>query len=325
MIAHLFAQSSFKDRFTENSKNAVDVIIPIIHTNELWEANLHSIYREIPVNRLLISDGGCIDDSLEVLKKFPRVEVFDHKKFVSLGYCLRKLMEEVQTPRFIYLHSDVYLTEGWFEQMWESGTKYDWCESKHINTFLLDIPAEYANYNRALSGGQIGRMEAFKKVLPEIGDDYLYRNEDIIFSELIKKHGGSYGRSEALLYHEIMNKRSQWRRTITKLDISVDRSREEEIREFEMQARGLIKYLPPNEQSKASTLISIQKLIELNVLDIAEFKAWVKTTPYGDEWMKVIKFNRAHYVKGELRTLARLVRDTFKQVLRIVKILTRTL
>jgi hypothetical protein len=37
----------------------VTVIIPIVHTNELWEENLKSIYREIPTAQLLIGDGGA--------------------------------------------------------------------------------------------------------------------------------------------------------------------------------------------------------------------------------------------------------------------------
>ena len=42
------------DRFARDPSDAVDVIIPIIHTNELWDTNLRSIYREVPVKRLLL-------------------------------------------------------------------------------------------------------------------------------------------------------------------------------------------------------------------------------------------------------------------------------
>lgn len=320
MISSLFEKVPFEDRYLKNPANAVDVIIPIIHTNELWDSNLKSIFREIPVKRLLISDGGCIDDSMEVLKNYPRVEIYDHKKFVSLGYCLRKLMEAVETEHFIYLHSDVYLPKGWFDTMWESGKKLDWCESKQINAYLLDIPADYSRYYRALSGGQIGKKSSFASVLPMIDDDYLYRNEDIIFSELIKQTGGSYGRSEALLYHEIMNKRSQWRRTIMKIDLSVDRSREEEIREYDMQARGLIKYLPPNGQSKPGTLLSIQRLIELNHLDMDEFKAWVKTTPYGDQWIKVLE-SKTYTLKVETHMLLIRMSETYRQLKKMIRLI----
>lgn len=320
MISKLFADEAFTDRFVANPENAVDVIIPIIHTNELWESNLKSIYRHIPVKRLLISDGGCIDDSITILSRFPRVEIFDHKKFVSLGYCLRKLMEEVETSHFIYLHSDVYIPEGWFETMWKSGQEYDWCESKHINTFLLNITPDYSNYNRALSGGQIGRKASFKGLLPLIDDDYLYRNEDIIFSELIKQFGGKYGRSEAQLFHEIMNKKSQWTRTVKSMEMTVDKSPAEEVREFDMQARGLIKYLPPGDQTKASVMASIHRLIELDKIDMNEFRQWVLTTRYGKEWIKIIG-SRRNRINAEIRILAKKVIAVFKQLIKLVKVI----
>jgi len=80
-----FSDQAFIDRFQNDNSNAVDVIIPVYHTNELWRANLISIYREVPVRRLLISDGGVIDNSLDVIKEFPRVEVFNHRNYKSLG------------------------------------------------------------------------------------------------------------------------------------------------------------------------------------------------------------------------------------------------
>src|SRR6185503_15769259 len=66
-----FSEQPFVDRFASRPEHAVDVIIPIIHTNELWRVNLLSLYREIPIARLLIGDGGCIDDSLDVARQFP--------------------------------------------------------------------------------------------------------------------------------------------------------------------------------------------------------------------------------------------------------------
>ena len=38
----------------ENEKDKVDVIVPIIHVNRFFKKNLLSIYREIPINNLLI-------------------------------------------------------------------------------------------------------------------------------------------------------------------------------------------------------------------------------------------------------------------------------
>lgn len=67
-----YTEQPFVDRYLEHPERGIDVIIPVIHTNELWEANLFSFYREIPIHTLLIGDGGCIDDSIAIAQRFPQ-------------------------------------------------------------------------------------------------------------------------------------------------------------------------------------------------------------------------------------------------------------
>jgi len=84
IFSKYYASEDFVDRFgSKKEEEAVDVIVPLLNTNELWERNLYSFYREIPINRSLIGDGGCTDDSIEIVKKFPRVIVIDQSKYKS--------------------------------------------------------------------------------------------------------------------------------------------------------------------------------------------------------------------------------------------------
>ena len=106
----------FIDRKELSNENAIDVIIPLINTNTLFEKNLHSFYREIPINRLIIGNGGCTDNSIEIVKKFPRVKVIDQFKYRSQGFCIAELISHVNSEWFIYLHADVYLPEKWYEK-----------------------------------------------------------------------------------------------------------------------------------------------------------------------------------------------------------------
>src|SRR6185295_14464033 len=154
-----FSEQSFVDRLASSPDDAVDVIIPIIHTNELWRANLLSLYREIPIARLLIGDGGCIDNSIDVVRQFPRVEVHDHRKFVSLGFSLRKLIEAVRTEWFIYVHSDVYLPRGWFDTMRKHQASYDWFGCPQQMTVLVEY--RHVDHARPYAGSQMGRKAAF--------------------------------------------------------------------------------------------------------------------------------------------------------------------
>ena len=267
----------FFDFYVGNEKNGVDVIIPIIHTNELWESNLLSIYREIPVHTLYLGDGGCIDDSLVTAKKFPRVKVLDHKQFTTLGYSIRKLIEAVETPWFVYLHSDVFLPPGWFKTMQQNKTKYDWFECRQHLTVLVDYPVDYTNYNRPLSGSQMGKKEVFEKILPIIEDDFLYRNEDIIIAQLVQGQGYRYGRvEETFHYHQMMNKDSKWHRKIKQVSFTMDKSPEEELREFTMAVKGLIKYTPPKPLHIEGVTAALTVLQGMKGFDWEVFQAWVR-------------------------------------------------
>jgi hypothetical protein len=284
IFSRYYGEHLFVDRFKSQPEQAVDVIIPIIHTNEFWNANLVSIYREIPVNRLILGDGGCIDDSIEIARRFPRVEVLDHREFISLGFSLRHLIEATKTDWFVYLHSDVYLPEGWFDRMSAQCSNYDWFECSQRITLLADYMLEMPNAQRAFSGSQMGRRAAFANVTSQIEDDYLYRNEDIIIADLIKRDGYRYGRTnETFHFHQVMHKPSRWRRNIKHVEVFLDLSREEDVRASETYVRGIIKYLDPNQTSQDvvdSLRYPIGRLIGLKALNADDFRAWIgKTNP----------------------------------------------
>ena len=293
IFTELYSKDIFVDRFIANSSNGVDVIIPVMHTNELWSKNLHAIYREIPVNRLIISDDGCVDDSIDIAREFPRLTVLNHREFKSLGFSLRKLIENVQTDWFVYLHSDVYLAPGWFDRMCASRSDYDWFESAQRTTVLVEVPLNYGEQFRPASGSQMGRREAFEKVLPLIDDDFLYRNEDIVLARLITGAGHRYGRVDTTFcHHQLMDKKSFWTRKVDSISVGISRSPEEEAREYETQLYGLLKYLKPDQDdfNRFQIPYLIAKMVELNKLDYSDFEGWVKTINPG--WWVLIAQDR---------------------------------
>ncbi|MFC1504043.1 hypothetical protein ACFL6D_01360 [Spirochaetota bacterium] len=269
----------------------MDVIIPILHTNELWESNLVSIYREIPVNRLLISNGGCIDDSITIVKKFPRVEVFDHKEYTSLGYCIRKLIESVETEWFIYLHSDIYLPEKWFDIMKKHCAEYDWFGCPQRVTALI----EYSNTDKVLgierpyAGSQMGRKKAFDKYLHTVDDDYVYRQEDFVFADIVERAGFKEGRiHDTFHYHQHIHKESPYARKYKNISFEVEWSKEEIIRSSTMQIKGIIKYLKPSTYHANWLKSYFFILIEHQKLDYKEIKKLITET--NKEWFRYIKF-----------------------------------
>lgn len=310
IFATYYADVPFVDRFETQPERSVDVIIPIIHTNELWKTNLFSLYREIPIHKLLIGDGGCIDNSIEVVKEFPRVEVFDHRSYKTLGYSIRKLIESVETDWFIYVHSDVYLPPGWFDVMQRHQADYDWfgCPMKHTVMVQYEIPEEVRPY----AGSQMGLKSAFLPGLDTIDDDYVYRQEDFVLAGLVEKAGFRHGKIEDTFhYHQTMYKPTPWVRKVRSVNLDLYISPEEEVRNRIMQARGIIKYLEPtNPALAAEASMSIERLFELGELTPANwpaFQQWVSET--NPRWLPYLPQQRPW--KQRLRGMARNLFDLF--------------
>ncbi len=303
-----YSDIPFWDKFVHSPDGAVDVIVPIIHTNELWEANLKSFYREIPINRLLIGDGGCVDDSVKIAKKFPRVKVFNHKKYVSLGYSIRKLIEEVETEWFIYPHSDVYLPPGWFEKMVSHQTKLDWFGCPQRMTVLAEY--DWIDKIRPYAGSQMGKKEAFLGGLNKIEDDYVYRQEDFVFAELVEKNGFRHGRIEDTFhYHQMMHKKSPFGRKIKNIHLDVALEKREELRAAETQARGVVKYLKPDKFQRACVESNLVYLIENKKTSLKAFRKWVRGVNPG--WnrhissRKILYALRMNRIKASLKKTVR--------------------
>jgi len=311
-----YASRPFEDRFARDPSNAIEIIIPVIHTNELWRANLTSIYREVPVRRLLISDGGCKDDSIEIVKTFPRVEILDHTKYVSLGYCLRKLIEAVESEWFAYLHSDVYLPPGWFDAMLAHQKEYDWFGCPQRVTALVEYPnVDFLGGEiRPHAGSQMGRKAAFLPGLPEIDDDYVYRQEDLVLRNLVEKHGFKSGNVEdAFHFHQVMHKISPWARKLTSVSIKVAWTREEEVRACMMQVKGIIKYLEPSPALALHVETNLKRLLELNAISQAEFDEWVlQTKPMWKQAIKPWRMKLVIALDSARERWRRLLRSVFR-------------
>lgn len=273
-----YADKPFIDRYLTEANDAIDVIIPVVHTNELWKANLFSFYREIPIHKLLIGDGGCIDDSISIAEKFPRVDIFDHRSYQSLGYSIRKLIEAVEADWFVYIHSDAYLPPGWFDVMQKHQNEYDWFGCRMQHTVMVEYDLDYGV--RPWAGSQMGRKKAFESGLSRIDDDYVYRQEDFVFADIVQKAGFKEGKvTDTFHYHQIMHKPTPWARKVRAVKIDVELSHEEDVRTWMMQGKGIVKYLQPHSNWVIRAVVqSFSRLTELKQITWRDCKQWVMVT-----------------------------------------------
>lgn len=96
----------------------VDVVVLTKNSQEQLERCLDSVYRNVPVNRLIVVDGYSTDQTPEIVKKF-------NKKYNNVllvqdsggrGRARQIGIERVQTEWFLFVDSDVVLCNDWFKR-----------------------------------------------------------------------------------------------------------------------------------------------------------------------------------------------------------------
>jgi hypothetical protein len=288
VITWLFENHPFFDLGSDSSEQ-IDVIIPLLHSNQLWEQNLKTYYREIPIGKLIVGDAGCIDGSLEVLKNFPRVEILDHRKIATLGKSLALMIKEVTTPEFAYLQSDVALPPGWLSRMREDLLKYQWVGSP----MHLCVLADYRNDFRAvrpLAGAQLGKAAAFSGFEEYIDDDYVYRQEDFVLANFVIEKGFKVGNSSQTYHlHQFMHRITTGEENkIKSINVEVSSSASEMRRVTESQMKGMLKYTSPSyDLAKNEVIRIVRHTLASNPNLLITFLAFAKSD--APQWVSVLK------------------------------------
>ncbi len=278
----------FFDKY-ENVKNAseesFDIILPLKNSTPLFKENLFSWYRNININRILVGDANSGDDSIDIVKDFPRVKIFDHKNFLTSGYSIKKLIEEVNTKYFFHFHCDVFVNKKTIEPMILNKDKADWLEGSRIHTILFaDYAKNYDEAERSFSGVQFGKSEKLKKATENLEDGYCQRSEDIVITEMVKNHGFTFLKNtDSVHYHQSMNKKSFSEPEIIDVKITKKTDPIYEVRAFKWQALGIIKYCKPKKYLIEEVAQSLFRLRIFDVKFLKESKDCAEQ--FNNEWI----------------------------------------
>jgi glycosyltransferase involved in cell wall biosynthesis len=79
---------------------------------------VESVYANIPVDRLLVVDGGSTDGTLELLYNYPNVKVISDANGTR-ATARQKGIEAIKTVWHVHVDSDVVLSKGWFQNAWK--------------------------------------------------------------------------------------------------------------------------------------------------------------------------------------------------------------
>jgi len=278
----------FLDRVKEDSRlESIDVIMLTLDAENFLEKSLYTVFREIPVNRLIICDGGSKDKTLEILKKFPRVELHVKPDIKTTGKALEYLFSLTQTVWFVLVDSDIELGKGWYDEMKKYQSKYDVIEnSKSLlgYHFYREATKKLEENSRAQDQCHLIKKEAMKNY--HCDDDYMWRFTDYLIRQVSENAGYKYGKASTTnhIHHETERTpySSDSEKNFSKIVFNEPKviiTDKEKARLYHIKhAKAVVKYLDP-ENSAVRHNKGMGYLIR--VLE----RNWVKEN--GPQWLKV--------------------------------------
>ena len=247
---------NFFDRSKEEPEiEAIDVLLPTLDAVNFLEKALYTIYKEIPIRKLFVCDGGSKDGTIEILKKFPRMELHIKPDIKTGGKYIEFLLALVETKWFVIVDADRELSPGWYDEMCKHQNEYDVLEnSRTVSAYHKYIEDKEQLMKNSRSGAlcHLAKKEAFKDW--NCDDDYMWRQVDIMFRHVPEKSGFKYGKIDTTLNIHNETDRipysSDVGKSYRKLIIPppyyriLDKKKAKRIEEE--TAKGAVKYFDPN-------------------------------------------------------------------------------
>jgi glycosyltransferase involved in cell wall biosynthesis len=96
----------------------IDVILLTKNSEQVLEGCLRSIYRNVPVERLIVVDNHSVDNTMDILRRFDEryhnvVILHDSG---TRATARQKGIANVETEWFMFVDSDVVLCQDWYEK-----------------------------------------------------------------------------------------------------------------------------------------------------------------------------------------------------------------
>jgi hypothetical protein len=229
----------------------VDLICPIYHVDwNFLSSNIDSWNKELFLHRMIFGIATKDDEGFEMISnyltgKFVNALIIDQRQHKTLGYCLKELMDHVQTEWFVYVHADVELTDrSMYIMETYCGEATGIIESDRLHYDGKEYTYEpYYFADRSYSGFQLIRKEAIEPILSRIEDDFIYRNEDLIFQNACINNEYFYVKTLAMHIHQITTTKN-WTH--------------KRFKTFDMQWRGLVKYTTPTDVTVDAAIAALR-------------------------------------------------------------------
>lgn len=265
-----------------------DTIVTLYFLKEGFEENVRVWFEEIPIKTLYLGIGHNNEDVWKRVKELPydNIKIIDQTHLKTLGGCLVDLMKRIETEWFVYLHGDVQPTEGSLAQMetFMKKSKMGIIESEHLHVY--GKKKKYFNYYdelRSYSAFQLIYKPSIENWFNKIEDDYIYRNEDLIFQNVCEYNGFEYKKTMAMHFHYPFED--------DKVSFNLKDT-------HEMQWKGLVKYSPLITPLMIDLIIgAIRHNINFFGVKIDEIIEFTKEN--NDIWLDLIEKHFNYLIRGE--------------------------
>jgi hypothetical protein len=192
----------FCDRSVSDPKlEPIDVIMMTLDAENFLEKSLYTVYREIPVKRLIVCDGGSKDSTIKILENFPRTEIHIKSEYKTGAKSLEFLILQVKTDWFVLIDSDIELSLGWYDEMCKNKEKYDAIENgaNYLAYHKYKINEEKLRVGTR-AGTQCHLLKTKSLENFHCDDDFMWRHTDFLMQQVIEQSGFKYGKVNSV-YH----------------------------------------------------------------------------------------------------------------------------
>ena len=191
----LYKNNEDKNNFAVKRRELIDVIIRTKDSEEFLNACLQSIYREIPVRRIIIVDAGSTDRTVEIASSFDKVDVYI-KPEMNIGQATKYGFSKAETEWVAVIDSDMVLRNGWFEDMKRHMDGADAVEGCRVEHYRFETRPECKKLRYGVFGQTLLKREP---VLSIIDLDNLPHGEDAAIKFNFEKRGMKWKKVENYL------------------------------------------------------------------------------------------------------------------------------
>lgn len=258
-----------EDRYLSDDAR-VDAIMLTLNADKHLEKTLDAWYREIPIKQLYVIDGDSKDNTIEILRHYPRMTI-KIEKGMTTGKAFELLKNMVQTDWFLFIDVGKIPDVGWYDKIVRHIRKGKFLAStrmRYKNGETRIDPTIQDPSKRPLGGPwfiQTSYLENY-----HVDDDYVQRNTDIIIKKAVEVAGGSY---------HLVTSTSHTCYSPTPIT-----NKDELRKRHEQNAKGIVKYITPEyAKTNATYLLNDHWMLMMNNLS----QDWIeKTNP---AWIPVLK------------------------------------